>query len=111
MRQLPSGAFRRLLLTEWEERLIRGGTPGKTVDPEDPQDVIDPEEVEHIAHLANALTPPRIVFTAMHVPAVERDAPVLAPLLRECVHLQDPLRRTATRPLQVKQVRSRPRIC
>ncbi len=61
--------------------------------------------MKDVAHAVDALPPPGEAVRAHRVPIVERDAPVLAPLLRELVLLEVRLRRCAARPVELKLVR------
>ena len=62
------------------------------------------------AGLPHALRPPRKLLPAMRLPPVQRDAPILPPLRRECVRLKRRLRRRATAPGQIKQLTLAPHI-
>src|SRR5439155_7670096 len=69
------------------------------------QRVIDPENVEPLRELAHAAPPPRETIRLHHVPAVERDAPILPPALHENVVLEIRLRRSAATPFEIELLR------
>ena len=61
-------------------------------------------------HLAHALPPPVPIPIPQRRPAVERDAPVLPPLVGKGIRFKNPLRRTAAAPRVIENLRPRPHI-
>ena len=105
MRQAPAGAGHGFGFVEGQELGVALRPPREAVDAVEPQHVVDAEDVEDIRQLADAPAPPAEAGPFHVGPAVERDAPVLPPLLHERIVLEDGLRRCAARPVEVELFR------
>ena len=105
LRQASACAFTGLLGREFEKFGIASRTPRKGVDAVESEDVVDAEQRENFRQLADALLPPREALLLHQVPAIERNAPVLAPALDEAIMLEHGLRGSAAEPLQVEKFR------
>src|SRR4030095_11620961 len=66
--------------------------------------MIDSEEMKNLPYPVHPLPPPIEIAASHHVPAIEGDAPVLAPLLGKFVVLEIRLRWGAARPVEREQV-------
>src|SRR5690349_1270346 len=67
--------------------------------------MIYPKDVERVLNSVNALPPPLEIVLAHPAPVVERNSPVLAPLLGELVVLEVRLRRRTAGPIECEFVR------
>ena len=76
-----AGARTHFVPGEREKFTVTSGPPRKRVDPVKAENVIDPKEVKNLSNAANTLAPPIEIAGSHHVPAVERDAPILSPFL------------------------------
>ena len=104
MRRAPASSFEHLVLIERQEFFVPLGPPGKGIDAIKSLDVIDPEQMKDPSGSAHPFSPPLKIVGAHGAPAIERNAPVLSPFLRERVVLEMRLRRSATEPIEQKFV-------
>src|SRR5207342_1941111 len=86
------------------------GPPGKGIDAVKSLDVIDPEEMKDPSGSAHPFSPPLKIVGAHGAPAVERNAPVLSPFLRERVVLEMRLGRCATEPIEQEFIGTRENV-
>ena len=110
MRRASASSFQHLVLIKRQEFLVPLGSPGKGVDAVKSLDVIDPEEMKDPSGSADPFSPPLEIVGAHGAPAIERNAPVLAPFLRERVVFKMRLRRSATEPVEQKFIGVRENI-
>ena len=73
--------------------------------------MIDTKEMKNASDRTDSLAPRLEVVRAHSIPAIQGDAPVLAPFLRERVVLEMRFGRRATRPLEHEFIRSRKNVC
>ena len=110
MRRAAASSFQHLMLIERQEFFVPLGPPGKGIDAIKSLDVIDPEQMKDPSGTAHPFAPPLKIVGAHGAPAIERNAPVLSPFLRECVVLEMRLGRRATEPIEQKFVRARENV-
>jgi len=91
-RQSSARPARSFFLGQGQELWVLVRLPREGVDAEEPKDVVDAEQVEDLVDVANADAPPVVIAFAEHVPLVQRDSPVLSPLLGERIDLEHLLR-------------------
>ena len=100
----PASAGQHLVPLERQKLAVAARPPGKGVDAIKTEDVVDAEEMKNLAHPLDPLPPPIEVVAPQDVPAIERDAPVLAPLLREGVVLEIRFGGRPARPVERKSL-------
>jgi hypothetical protein len=100
MRCAAAGSFEHLMLIEGQEFPISLGPPRERIDAIKSLDVIDPEKMKDSSRAAHPFAPPLKIGRAHCAPAIERNAPVLAPFLRERIILEERLGRRATEPVE-----------
>src|SRR5437762_12286842 len=110
MRRAASGSFQHLAFIEGKEFLVQSWPPGERIDAIKSLDVIDPEQMKDAPDSAHPFPPPLKIVRPHLVPAIERDAPVLAPFLCERVVLKGRLGRRAARPVEHKFARPRENV-
>src|SRR3954468_13530792 len=93
-----------------QEFFVPLGPPGKGIHAIKSLDVIDPEEMKDSSGSADSLLPPLKIVGAHGAPAVERNAPVLSPFLRERVVLEVRFGRRATEPIEQKFMGARENV-
>ena len=102
MRQTTTGALLGFVIAEMKELGIPLRPPGEAVDAVKAKHMVDAEDVEHLRELLHPTLPPTEAIRLHHIPAIQRDAPVLAPTLHEVVVFKIRLRRRTTAPLEVE---------
>ena len=110
MRRTPASSFQHLVLIKRQEFFVLLGPPGKGIDAVKSLDVIDPEEMKDPSGSSDPFSPPLKIVGAHGAPAIERNAPVLSPFLRERVILEMRLGRSATEPIEQKFVGARENV-
>ena len=88
-----------LLAGETDEFRVAFRPPWEGIDPIETEDVIEPENLKNPGQAGDPFLPPSESVRLHVVPAIERDAPVLAPLLEKGVVLAHALGRRATAPV------------
>src|ERR1700733_5857574 len=91
------GSLKHLLPLERKVRFVFVGPPRECINPIKTEHVIDAENVEYASYARDAAFPPRESVIAHGGPAINRNSPVLSPLLREGVIFKIGFRRRATR--------------
>src|SRR5213596_3125837 len=110
MRRAASGSFQHLAFIEGKEFLVQSWPPGERIDAIKSLDVIDPEQMKDPSDSAHPFAPPLKIVGAHGAPAIERNAPVLSPFLRERVVLEVRLGRRATEPIEQEFIRARENV-
>ena len=72
--------------------------------------MVNAVEVKDLLDVADPRAPPIVIAPAQFIPAIVRNAPVLAPFLGERVHLENLLGRGAAAPIKVEDVAVGPDI-
>src|SRR4030095_633917 len=86
-----AGSFEHLMLVERQEFFVPVGPPRERINAIKSLNVIDPEQMKVPESAAYPFPPPLKIVRAHRAPAVERNAPVLPPFLRERVVLEEGL--------------------
>src|SRR4030095_9115678 len=110
MRCAAAGSFEHLMLVERQEFAISFRAPRERIYAIKSLDVIDPEQMKDPSSAAHPFAPPLKIIGAHRAPAIERNAPVLTPFLRERVVLEERLWRRATEPVEQKFIRARENV-
>src|SRR6516164_11235742 len=110
MRRAAAGSFQHLARIEREKFLVPSWPPRKGIDSIKSLDVIDPEEMKDAPDSAHSFAPPLTIVRPHGAPAIERNAPVLSPSLRERVVLKGRLWRRAAGPIEHEFMRARENI-
>src|ERR1700756_3758792 len=110
MRGASSGSLEHLTSIEREKFLISPWPPWKGVDSIKSLDVIDPKEMKDVPDGSHPFSPPLKIVRTHRAPPIKRNAPVLAPFLRERVILKGRLGRCAARPIEHELIPARENI-
>ena len=96
-RQPPAGERLRLIGREVGEARVLVRPPREIPNAEKPERMVDAQQVENRARGLQPAAPPAEIVARHRLPVVEREAPVLPPVLGEGVGLENLLRRGAAR--------------
>src|SRR2546423_419513 len=107
MWRAPAGFCEHVVPIEIEKLFVLLWSPRKSVDPVKTEGMVDSKKMKTVRNRANALPPPIEIALAHFRPAIQRDAPVLSPLLRELVVLEMDFRRRAAEPIERELARPR----
>src|ERR1700751_3492586 len=110
MWKLAASLFQHLLSIERQEFFVPLGAPWKSVDAIKALDVIHAEQMKASSGSARPFAPPLKIVGAHGAPAIERNAPILPPFLRERVVLKVRLGWRATKPIEHEFNRSRENV-
>src|SRR5690606_7507227 len=94
----------RLLVAEIKKFFVLPRVPMKGVGPIGAEDVVDPENGKKLRQTGDALFTPGKTVGLHVVPSVERNPPVLSPLLEKWIALAHSFWRRAAKPVEVKFV-------
>src|SRR4029450_6327958 len=78
-----AGSFEHLIPIERKKLLVLPWPPGERIDAIKSKHVINAKEMKNAPDSPDPLAPPLKIVCAHSVPAIERNAPILAPFLRE----------------------------
>src|SRR4029453_12439948 len=105
-----AGSFEHLIPIEREKLLVLPRPPREGIDAIKSKHVINAKEMKNAPDSPDAFAPPLKIAPAHSVPAIERNAPVLAPFLRESVVLEVRLGRRSAAPIEHEFIRPRENV-
>ena len=111
VRQAPAGERTGFVVTEVQKFAIPLWPPGKAIDAVKTENVVDAEDVKNFGQLLHPALPPAEALGLHHIPAIEGNAPVLAPTLHKVVVFKIGLGWSTTTPLQIKLLWLEKHIC
>src|SRR5256885_1241510 len=100
VRRAAAGSLQHLIPIERQKCLVPSRAPRERVNPIKTEGVIDSKHVKTVRHATNTLPPPIEIPMSHLFPVVERNSPVLSPLLSKLVVLEMCFRRRTAAPVE-----------
>src|SRR5579859_7626925 len=102
MREASSRVLRSLFLGHRQEFVVVFRLPRERIDAEEPKYVIDAKQMKYLVNIAAADAPPIVLPLTRYFPFVERNPPILSPLLGEWINFEVSLGWTPPTPVEIE---------